>query len=71
MRTEEQLNADILIITMKIKMQFPELSKYIEEMPVTIPDKNNPHITLKNLKEYYDSLEVMYKKYVLSHEEKY
>lgn len=67
MKTEEELNADILRITLAMKSQFPELSKYIEEMPVTIPDVNNPEITLKNLKEYYDSLENIFKKYVPNH----
>ncbi|MEK6614983.1 MAG: hypothetical protein AABZ32_02560 [Bacteroidota bacterium] len=54
--TEKELNAKILKITMKIKDQYPELSKYIEEMSVTIPDEKYPEITLKNLKAYYDSL---------------
>lgn len=67
MKTEEELNADILRITLAMKSQFPELSKYIEEMPVTVPDVKNPQITLKNLKEYYDSLESIFKKYVPNH----
>ena len=67
MKTEEELNADILRITMAIKSQFPELSKYIEEMPVTMPDAKSPEITLRNLKEYYDSLESILKKYVPNH----
>lgn len=67
MKTEEELNADILRITLAMKSQFPELSKYIEEMPITVPDLENPHITLKNLKEYYDSLESIFKKYVPNH----
>ena len=54
--TEKELNEKILKITMKIKDQHPELSKYIEEMPLTIHDEKYPEITLKNLKEYYDSL---------------
>ncbi len=67
MKTAAELNADILRITLAIKSQFPELSKYIEEMPVTMPDEENPDITLKNLKEYYESLESMLKKYVPNH----
>lgn len=34
---------------MTIKDQHPELSKYIEEMPVTIPNEKHPEITLKSL----------------------
>src|ERR1035437_5136146 len=62
---EKDLNSKILQITMKIKDQYPELSKYIEEMPVTIPDRKNPDITPKNLKTYYDSLNSVLNKYIL------
>ncbi|MDP1744362.1 MAG: hypothetical protein Q8L90_02225 [Bacteroidota bacterium] len=64
---EKVLNSKILEITLKIKDQYPELSKYIEEMPVTIPDEKKPEITLKNLKAYYDSLNDVLSKYLLEH----
>ena len=64
---EHELNSKILKITMKIKDQYPELSKFIEEMSMTIPDEKNPEITLKNLKAYYDSLNSMLNKYILEH----
>ena len=64
---EKDLNAKILKVTMIIKDKYPELSKYIEEMPETIPDKKNPEITLKNLRTYYESLNSMLNKYILEH----
>ena len=64
---EKDLNSKILQITMKIKDQYPELTKYIEEMSVTIPDEKNPEITPKNLKTYYDSLNSALNKYILEH----
>lgn len=64
MKTERELDTAILEITMKIKEQFPELSKYILEMPVTIPNVENPEINRKILQDYYDSLEVLLKDYV-------
>lgn len=64
MKTENQLNSDILEITMKIKEKFPELSKYILEMPVTIPNIENPEVTRKSLQEYYDSLNILLKDYI-------
>lgn len=67
---ENEWNEKILKITMKIKDQYPELSKYITEMPETIPDEKDPEIELKNLKQYYDSLNVMLDKYILEHEVK-
>jgi hypothetical protein len=68
--TEKDLNYNILKITMTIKDQCPELSKYLEEMQETIPDEKNPEITTKNLKAYYDSLDSMLNKYILEHSDK-
>lgn len=70
MKTEQQLNSDILEITMEIKEKFPELSKYILEMPVTIPTIENPEITRKALQEYYESLNVLLKDYIENQIEK-
>ncbi len=66
---EKLLNKNILELTMRIKNSHPELSKFIEEMPVTIPDKKDPEITLKNLRNYFDSLNSMLKKYLLEQNE--
>lgn len=65
LEVEKDLNSKILTITMNIRDNYPELSKYIEEMPVTIPDEQNPDITLKNLSSYYDSLNSLLNKYIL------
>lgn len=67
MKTENELNSDILQITMKIKEQFPELSKYVLEMPVTIPVTDNPEINRKALQDYHDSLSVLLKDYIENH----
>lgn len=64
---EADLNSKILKITLAINEQYPELSKYIEEMPVTIPNEENPDITINNLKSYYESLSLMLNKYKLEH----
>ena len=64
LETKKDLNSKILNITMEIKDQFPELSKYLEEMQETIPDRKHPEVTLKNLRTYHDSLIVMVNKYI-------
>ena len=66
MATEKELNAAILKKTLMIQEKFPELSKYIEEMPITIP-VDNPEITLKNLTDYCNSLDNLIEKYAESH----
>lgn len=70
MKNEEQWNKAILNITLKINAEFPELSKYISEMPVTIPNVEDPQISIKNLEEYYNSLETLLKKYTNNHPSK-
>ena len=64
---EADLNSKILKITLTINEQYPELSKYIEEMPVTIPNEENPGITLDDLKTYYESLSLLLHKYNAEH----
>ena len=66
MKTEKELNAAILKITLHIQNTYPELCKYLEEMPITIPNPN-PEINIKTLTDYYNSLEVLSKKYAVSH----
>ncbi|HLG04355.1 MAG TPA: hypothetical protein VI731_12225 [Bacteroidia bacterium] len=39
MENEKSLNEKILEITMQIKEQYLELSKWVEELQVTIPDE--------------------------------
>lgn len=64
---EKKLNAKILKITMTIKEQYPELIEYLNEMPMTVPTEKNPEITIKNLNDYYDSLNAILTKYKLEH----
>ncbi|MFI0491184.1 hypothetical protein [Flavobacterium sp.] len=64
MKTEKKINNKILKITLIIKEKYPELSKYIMEMPVTIPISENPEINCKILQDYYNSLEDMLDNYI-------
>lgn len=67
METENELNAGIMAITMQIQENYPELSKFLNEMPVTIPNENNPEINIKILKDYHESLSNILKEYKLEH----
>ena len=63
MKTENEINKEIIKTTLGIQKDFPELSKYITEMPVTIPNVANPEITTYNLSDYNDSLNELVTKY--------
>ncbi|MDD4993889.1 MAG: hypothetical protein PHR83_16840 [Paludibacter sp.] len=61
---ERELNLKIMQVTTEIKDHYPELIKFLDEMPVTVPDEKNMEITLKNLKSYYDSLNALLNSYI-------
>lgn len=56
MKKVAKLEQDILNITMKINNEFPELSKYIKEMPINVAENKKDAINIKSLQGYYDSL---------------
>jgi hypothetical protein len=64
-KTEHELNEMILAITARIQKEHPELSKYLAEMPVSIPDEARPEINQQNLQKYYDSLKSILQKYTI------
>ena len=66
-KSERELNHDILKITMAIEELFPELSKYIAEMPIKISDNYGAGVNSKNLQDYYDTLDAFLKKYSAYH----
>lgn len=68
MISDIDINEKILKITMAIKDNYPELSKYLNEMPVTIPNENHPEVNQKNLEKYYDSLVTLFRNYVAEHQ---
>lgn len=65
LETEAYLNEEILSMTLKIRAKYPQLSKFIDEMPVTIPNEKDPEVTRKALKNYLESLKNLLNKYVL------
>jgi len=67
METEQELNAKILNVTMTILENYPELSENLGEMPVTIPNTENPEISRKTLKAYYESLVSLMENYAAAH----
>jgi hypothetical protein len=68
MKTKEELEIDILNITMKINKEFPELSKYLVEMPNSGSKLNLFEISTENYNDYYNSLETLFSEYSKTHE---
>ncbi|MEC5165667.1 hypothetical protein RCH18_001398 [Flavobacterium sp. PL11] len=68
MKTEKELNQEILETTTMIRNEYPELIKYLEELPLTIPIVDDPAITNKLLEDYVNSLKNILIKYGIKHE---
>lgn len=69
MKTVRQLNSEILMISMKMEETFPELSKYLLEMPVSISYTSKEDISIQNLTDYYGSLDAVLKNYTAFHKQ--
>lgn len=67
MKTENQYEQAILGILNKIRDDFPELLKYINEMPLRLNDSYRKGIRVEELEAYFNSLTELYIDYSGSH----
>lgn len=63
MKSEKELLTEISIITREIEEENPELLKYLDETPMTIPDVENPDVDIKQLEDYLETLKEIKRKY--------
>lgn len=63
MNAEQELIDKILKITTLINDKYPELSDFLSEMPDTLGGKKNSDVNVKQLREYYNSLNQVLQKY--------
>ncbi|WP_199907773.1 hypothetical protein [Leeuwenhoekiella sp. MAR_2009_132] len=68
MKKKAQLERDIIDITMTIHDKFPELSKYITEIPEKESGIHSEQMSVKNFKEYYNSLQEVLLEYAKTHQ---
>ena len=65
METVHDWNEKIMTLIEKLKNDHPELIGFLDEMSNTLPNSNDPKITISTLKDYFDSLmnlEILQKK---------
>lgn len=67
MKNKTELEQEIVGFTMKIHEEYPELSKYIDEIPEKISGVAFKEISTKNLKDYCNSLEGILTEYSKTH----
>jgi hypothetical protein len=62
-----ELNEAILKTTLLIQTNYPELIKYLNEMPISIAAEKNTKIDIQILQDYLQSLEYLLTNYQLNH----
>lgn len=67
MKSQNDLNEEILAITVKIKTEFPELIRYLNEMPENFLSIDHKGVYNKELKDYLDSLNQLIEAYSKEH----
>jgi hypothetical protein len=65
MNSKIELEQGIIKMTTSIWKNYPELAKYITEMPIHISE--NESVNMKNLQDYYNSLEKLNSEYSKTH----
>lgn len=67
MNKQSEWESKILEMTTKINQNYPELSKYINEMPMKFVENNSEEGYLKELKAYHESLNNLINDYSKTH----
>lgn len=69
MELSQSILAEITQTTRDIEENYPELQKYLDENPMTLPEGDNSDVEMDNdaLKEYLNSLKELVKKYKKDH----
>jgi len=67
MKKSQELLKELMDITYKIESEYPELYKYLDENPVTIPIVEHPHLTNKVISDYLTDLKNLLNNHIQSH----
>jgi hypothetical protein len=67
MKTAADWEKEIQIKTSEIHQKFPELIKYLDEMPMPISEQEHSEKIVENLANYYASLTDLLKHYAKTH----
>ena len=67
MENQNNLSNKIFLTTEKIQKEFPELMKYLDEIPINFPLNNEKDVSQNALKDYLDSLNDLFETYAREH----
>lgn len=67
MRDLKSILTEIADLTNMIERDYPEVYRYLDENPMTIPDIEKPNMGRKVMQEYLDDLKQLVKQYSKTH----
>lgn len=70
MNNPEDILIRITTLTSKIETEYPELYRFLEENPMTLPTRAKPEVHKKELQDYLESLEQLLSKHIKTHKKK-
>ena len=66
----QTIENEIIKLTTLIATEYPELYRYLEETPETVPSDNHPTINIKVMEDYLESLNQLLKHHIETHKTK-
>lgn len=67
MNNLQAILTDISVLTKTIETDYPELYRFLDENPMTIPSMHHPHINSDIMHEYLESLKMLLKHHLKTH----
>ena len=67
MKTIQDIENQIIRLTMSIKVNYPELYATLDENPITIPSEIHPDMNINIMEDYLESLKQILKQYTKTH----
>ena len=67
MKDLRKIVGEIERLTTNIETNYPELYRSLDENPLTIPTKQNPHIDKEVMQDYLESLKQLLKHHLETH----
>ncbi len=67
MKKIQKLTQEINELTVRIEQEYPELYRYLDENPITIPVDDEAKPTYNSFVDYLESLKSILEKYMESH----
>jgi hypothetical protein len=70
MKNLQNILQEITQLTTNIETNYPELYRYLDENPLTLPTMDKPHMDKKVLESYLKSLEELLRHHLETHQGK-